>query len=576
MCVLRALLLCICLLLTTLTMASVEVSDEDLLTRRDHTLIDQCVTQFGVARPPLSNGVLLLVRQYGGFIEIVVIGPKGTDSRRIAEVVDKWNLGDGRKGTVRYGDTDETGPVARLRVDNSKLLANAVATTLRPADYVHSLKLFDSRVTPIWLIPNYAKVEGIQGEGQRGEKSTTYDLSGSTPQIVRVATELSPYAGLIALGLGLYVPVLTSLGFAVATWVSRRQSIPLARRRALYPKIVYGFTFGAIGTHIPVFLFLILTPLNGKIGDAWQGSRTGSTIFLPLFLVGTAVMPSVARLMARVEKKLFGLPQGEKASESPSPKPREKLTRELFIKRYGVSLLGVAIYAGSFLLPNNSGVQTTCRLVGISVAFLFLNRGTNTLRELPKRPLAGTRVNDLGNEIAAALGLEPVPIRSHPDSVIGAMVWSKDLIMVTERFETELTESEQRFMLAHEYAHIGQIKGRNRTTRMVVPMVISTVVFIPMFLRLFGVPVPFWTIGFTFVGTVGGMAYMAFGRSRYLRRVEYEADRRAMDYTHDFASAKSALLKMQFSSEAPYLDDSGFQFSHPALWRRIQHLQEMG
>lgn len=559
-----------CLLLGAAGFGQVSEARDWVIKSRFEQAYDRFKEGFGFPSLPPSKGYVLIGIQYAGFCEIYLIGPDGEDEKKLAGILSEWRTRQGMPGEAYYSDEAE-GSVAFCNLSFAKRFASQVESNVGVADLAASLGP-DTRIG--WLIPHYATPEGVS-DGIRGERSSIYDLSKAPPRAVTAGVVIGGWSIASVLLFAAYVPFVMAVALIVAGRVARKESIPIERRRILYPKIIMGSLIGSIATHIPFVMYFLISGNGREVSDAWFGTRPAS-LMLPLLLVSMVVPILILPRIQPMERRLFG-----RQPDDPEPisTPSEKKPFDLvaFLRENWLRILGVALYIIAITLPPKMEVARVLRLAGF---VLFLSPWSFTRKinkEVDSLQPADPETQAMADLMAREMGLQKkLSVRVMKDSVgsgIHAGVFGEQ-IMVSPAFITDLTPDEQQFIFAHEIAHVVH---KHSNTRYMVLMMLPVVVFLlaPFTYRVFGGVLPSWAIAAMFGFLICWMGASWFIGGRHARNREFLADRVALEATGNLDAAVSAFTKMKFGSAMPYAHDNDWQLSHPAMWRRIEALRKL-
>ena len=146
------------------------------------------------------------------------------------------------------------------------------------------------------------------------------------------------------------------------------------------------------------------------------------------------------------------------------------------------------------------------------------------------------------------------------------------LVVIGGRLLDRLSESELRAVLAHEVAHV----ERRHVPRIVLPLVVIGLAMHVTFINSFANPlfdryeVPFIVAAVALVG-VSAILFLAVLPGFFMRRMEYEADKLAVEMLGDPIPLVSALNKLADLNKQPLNAKS---WSHPPLQARIDTIRE--
>ncbi|MDE0190426.1 MAG: M48 family metalloprotease [Gammaproteobacteria bacterium] len=146
------------------------------------------------------------------------------------------------------------------------------------------------------------------------------------------------------------------------------------------------------------------------------------------------------------------------------------------------------------------------------------------------------------------------------------------LVVIGGRLLDRLSESELRAVLAHEVAHV----QKRHVPRIVLPLIVAGLALHVTFITSFADPlfdqyeVPFILAGVTLVG-ISAALFLVVLPGFFMRRMEYQADKLAVEMLGDPKPLVSALTKLAELNKQPLNAKS---WSHPPIQARIDAIRE--
>jgi len=534
--------------------------------------------------PPVKNALMIgtLGAAEG---EIVVLGPIEADAKTYASALAAASEELGSAGHVEWSQEPD-GAVARLTWEKGKFGQMSSRQSVRIGDMISRLRAIDPGLLASLRAPKHVKIEDQPAASYSSSKYNYYDITKwPASYVAKVETTLPGWMPAAIVLFVALVPVSTLSGILIGIWISRRESIPIAKRRRLYSKFVNYGAFGSIFLHMPLAMGLMFTGQLNPISDLWFGSATSANVFAPFLFLPILVIAPVATFAGRFEKKLFGPTEAEQVLLPPPPIASEE-EKQFAKAKVGVTFAVVAVAMAVILidtspLTDKLAFKGVPRLVGFLV-ILFSSSLTNLFfRGANKR--FPTLVDD--EELSSQVHILALRFNVRVNSIkldtspIGrancfALVNRAGDVRMSIRAKELLSREERDFILAHELAHIKYRHLQDRFRKIHLPYILC---FLPAILMPVAVAArirfPF-SPGILFAPAMLAIPYMFIFGGRLSKRQEYEADRLALETTGDYAVAESALRKMALGTEMPHLHDMDENRTHPALWRRLANLKE--
>jgi Zn-dependent protease with chaperone function len=563
----------------------VQKSDDWLVGRPQHAVLDRLEREADFPNVPLSSGLVVVVTIGGASSESLVIGPVAGAAPRYAEVLNGWQREFGGTNAVYWSQEDDAA-AAVLKDQRGRIGASTSTMALPVGVLLQRLRSEAQDVKLAVRLPLHARLHSAPKPVAESKGYVYYDLSAASVEtILRVSARLPAWAPWLFWGFFAFVPLVAFAALGAGAWYGSRSGIPIARRRKFYPKIVQYPIYGSMAVHAPFAFFTLTSRQLYPIADLWLGS-TSALVFSPLLFAPLPVLFLSTFLMARIERKLFGATENGKSDIPPPPEPTPEMRQHLAqIQRVSYLIAGIGIaflIAGWVFIDRKAVGSGLVRFGGISILFLssslarVICRRSVEIHESPVGdPVLEAEVRELADRMETAVRSAKVDRSALiVDSVYASVTRSGD-VRVSPRVVIELSQEERRFLLAHELAHLKLRHFRQRLIWVYAPYILGTAPVLTVFLSLSRPEFPKLPPGYAFGSMVIAGAYMAVAVRILFKRQEYEADRLALEVTGNLDAAESALRKSMFGWTMPHMHDIDDQSTHPAMSRRIDALRKL-
>jgi Zn-dependent protease with chaperone function len=530
-----------------------------------------------------DRDVYVIIRAGAGYVDYQVLGRAAVPPERLAAALEAGLQGspmDGRD--VEYGRAE--GYSAATNAENrvsARLWARSASNAVPAGAIARAFRSAGFQPHVLFWAPRYTESPGLGPAPHLTRTGRWYDGAHlpEGPVIVRAA--LPPSTAPVAIAFLLWVPFWTFAGILTGVMVARNASIPIKRRRFLYPKLAMWPTFGAIAVHMPFMLWYIRTPALRSIADIWFGAARASGVAAPLVMGGPMLLMLALPLVNVFERRLFGPAEGDDAVPIPEETPVEKASR-----RRGLAwsipplAIGLGLIWGQKWLPSTHPARPFI----FPAALLLIVFGPDLLRKrfAPDAEMMGNRRADAdltarakrlaGERSAAVRSVEVVGSAFGRRNVFAAAAMG-GRITISQRTLDVMEPAEVDFLLAHEAAH----EAANHAVKMLA-MALATFALtfgpiIALMLRR-SKPLNPSVLPLLMLLPMAGLGIQFFALRRMMRRREFESDRRALKATRDLAAAESALVKLARYSEMPHIHEVEDLATHPAMSKRLAALRD--
>lgn len=569
----------------SLCLASPKISpaDDDLIGPREEGILRALKTASIPTKPELvhDKDANLVITVGAAYTEVFLTAkPEGAArglAQDLAESLDGTPL---QNSTVEYSSEDEYA-VAKVVESKGNFGALRGENTLPAGDIASRLRSKGWDVALVVRTPGYVAKED---NGLAYQHSSNWNYYAALKPVAGTAVHVSvpiPAAGRIAffafLGLpGAVCLISLLLAFAYAS----TKSIPLETRRKNYPKFAIRPTFIAIGLHMPLALYFLVSRGCRPYADVWMGSGSAASM-MPFMMAPLPVIFLMLPLSTVFEKKLFGPRPGEPTTPKVVISPEEAAVRKQMARVSAIPMfVALTLLMASNFLPRQFTALRLIVFVPVLIAIAgrpLIERRYKTRLASFDAPSEAPALELRARDVASRMGTTFKKLRIDGSilgrqSISGIVLFS-DVVKISHRATEALTEGELDALIAHELAHIRL--GHTRVTRLLLIVVVALFV-----LNFVGMQIVIWLHASIPMSLIMLPMFLAFPiaffgvRSRFGRQREFNADRLAVETTRDPASYPSMLQKLSMNSAMPAMHENEVGSTHPAISKRIAAVAE--
>lgn len=557
--------------LTGFAQAEIEESKDWLITEREGSFFARMSTEKGYPVPPFTKGILVYGRQTGGTFDLLTVGGEYTDAKKLATAVDEWRAAAKLEGTVRYS-TEPKGPAARFKIQTNRPFASEARTLIPVRFLIDRLKKLDPEVATVWYCPPFVETIGHEGTIRRTPKEliTVFDFRRRSPEVFEVISRVEPRSYGIAAATVLVLPLLAWIGFALGHRGSLIGDPSGEERKSRFSKLFFTCLFVGYAIHLP--LVGVMLSSTKEWADVWFGLSRGTTVVVPLMLLGfVGVLPVIRKVIKFEESHLATSRHVDPDVDARALEIQRALKKGGRAWQIGAFLVGAGFIVVSFVLGTKNALQLPLRMAGFALSLLapvFISNWA--FQNIPLPLDADEATSRLADEAAEAMGATPLPVRivSDPLGKISITIMQKKHFFITRGFELDLTEAEKKFLFAQQYAFAWQ-------PRKVNPWLVAMIlVFVGSIVAMVAIgPSPHLS-----AATAAAMLILfvpgVLNRRQHDLRKLLAADREALDALRDPTAAMAALGKLQCGSKEAFEASFKTLWSTGALRQRIANIRE--
>lgn len=590
----RAILAVVCfLLLAQNSPANIVKSKDSLVGTREHNLLKGFAKDFGFPVPEMKNGQSVCLAELTGVnLQVLVVGPSKRNAQNYALILEAWGKSQGFSSEVEYSQEADCS-AARLSHHVGGFGRYTATTEFDLKSLFVNMRLIEPNFKMGFLHPIWTKTNLTIAPDKATTKNLVWIVSDRADGFAKVATTLTIQKWMpVVLVLWLTIPIIGYLiGAGMGLYISKRHDLPISARRTLYSKLFLGSVYGSIGLHTLLVMATLPTKVLDPLSQLWFGSRfsTIGILFVPLFMfVPLAMRP----LIHKIELKLFGPTESELAQIKQAEINGNAISRDveeraptnplsLVSLRVIFYVLGISLFAYSFILPSDNPWKSILRLIGLvffiaAPYFKASSQAQKFVVDESTYEQIKFRVQDRTNRLAKVMNLIPPKTEVIRENIGGKYFAGASFNSITlSLFVSEnLPEPQLDFVLAHELSHIKYRHSVKRLFLRFSSLSVSLVLLIvltisPTFSRIIS---PYFTFIFFVL-----FAIIVFGQWAAIflyRQQEFAADELAVRTTRDPEAAIQTLLRITSQSEMPGLHQVDTT-THPMTKKRIERIQAL-
>jgi Zn-dependent protease with chaperone function len=562
----------------------VEESGDDLLGMRQESLLRSVAALTIPSRSDVNRDrdANLIVTLGAAYSDVLLIAKPEKAAKELAEDFAKSVEGTPLAGeTVEYSSEEGYAVVAQ-HISKGSFGKLSSDNALPIGDVTQRLQALNWNVGFVVVTPKYIPHDSTNGLPYiELTKWNYYAALKPVPGAVVHARASVPGLGNASFYVFLCMPpIVTLLSLLIAFGFSSIRSIPVERRRKLYPKLAVWPTFAVIGLHIPFAMYFLMSKAYRPYADLWFGSSSASSM-MPFLLVPLPFIMVMVPISSAVETKLFGRKPDVTAPSRPQISEEEKALVKRMSTLKTVPLfvfLGILVVT-EFMPKSMSSLKILLLLAGFP---LLLGRslfGIGVARQLSKfnRPSEDPDLEARARFLAEKMCTTFKKLRID-GTALGrqhafARVTANETVTVSARALDIFDADELDSLVAHELAHLklGHLKYR----KLLIYGVFGSfaLMFLSMLITIFShvalmPPMLFFPVLILIPLTI------FVSRSQRARQKEFDADRLAMETTLNPAALQSMLEKLMATSATPFIHENETASTHPSIPNRIAAIKE--